>query len=341
MEKELWKYLKSAQKPIVLYGMGNGADKIINVLEKYNIKFQGVFASDGFVRNKSFHGLKISSYNELKAKFSDMIVLLCFGSQRPEVIENVIKISKEQELYAPDVDVIGNEVFTLEYLKQHKTDFEFVYSHLADKISKNTFENILNYKISGKIDYLLSCEVEYNEPYESFLSLNQESFLDLGAYNGDTVIDFMQKCPNFNKITAVEPDIKTFRKLKKNTENIDITLINACISQKCGKAVFAMKGGRNSSLGDNGIEIPAISIDSLNQNFTYIKMDVEGEELNAINGGENLIKTKKPKMLISAYHKSEDLIKIPKKVLNLNPDYKMYLRHFSYIPAWDTNYYFV
>ena len=130
--------------------------------------------------------------------------------------------------------------------------------------------------------------------------------------------------------------------MQKNTENIDkITLINACISDKCGKALFAMKGGRNSSITGEGVEINAISVDSLQKPFSYIKMDVEGEELNAIKGAEKTIKLYKPKMLISAYHKTEDLIKIPKSVLKINPEYKMYIRHFSYLPAWDTNFYFI
>jgi len=87
LEQSLWKYLKSTDKPIVLYGMGNGADKIISVLESYGIPFKGIFASDGFVRNKTFHGFKISSLKELEDTLGDMIILLCFGSERPEVIE--------------------------------------------------------------------------------------------------------------------------------------------------------------------------------------------------------------------------------------------------------------
>ena len=141
MEKELWKYLQTTEKPIVLYGMGNGADKIISVLNFYNIPYCDVFASDGFVRNKYFHSHKISSYQELKQKHGNMIVLLCFGSALPEVIENIKKIASEQELYAPDVDVIGNKFFTE---KDYKTkEYEWVYSNLADDISKKTFENIL------------------------------------------------------------------------------------------------------------------------------------------------------------------------------------------------------
>ena len=56
METELWEYLKTAKKPIVLYGMGNGADMIIKVLESYGVTYQDTFASDGFVRGHSFHG---------------------------------------------------------------------------------------------------------------------------------------------------------------------------------------------------------------------------------------------------------------------------------------------
>ena len=70
-------------------------------------------------------------------------------------------------------------------------------------------------------------------------------------------------------------------------------------------------------------------------------MDVEGEEINAILGARETILKNKPKMLISAYHRTDDFLTIPKAVLEINPYYKMYLRHFPYIPAWDTNFYFI
>ncbi len=342
MERELWDYLKTTNKPIILYGMGNGADKIIKVLEEKNIEFQGIFASDGFVRDKLFHGIKISSYKELKSKFKDMIVLLCFGTQRAEVIQNILKIASEQELYAPEVAVIGGGLFDLEYYNLHKAELDYVYSRLADQKSKETFENIIKYKLSGKIDYLLNCQVSTDEPYSSFLKLKNENFVDLGAYTGDTVIDFKDRCPNYQKITAIEPDAKTFKKLTKNTQKFEnISLINACVSNECGKRSFSMKGGRNSSLSDDGKMLDCITVDSLKTDATYIKMDIEGEEENAILGAKQTILNHKPKMLISAYHRTDDFIKIPQAVLNIRDDYKIYLRHFSYLPAWDTNFYFI
>lgn len=345
MEIELWKYLKETNKPIVLYGMGNGADKIINVLEQNNTEFKGVFASDGFVRNKIFHNHSISSYNELKNRFGDMIVLLCFGSSRDEVLENVIKIKNETELYAPDVPVISGDIFTLEYYEKHKSRFDAVYSRLADDLSRKTFINTIKYKISGKIDYLFECETTADEPYESFLKLSDnESFLDLGAYNGDTVLDFINRVDNYNSIIAVEADSKTFKKLLKSTENLkNIECKNLCISDKCGLFPFGMKHGRNSSSLGNDSLAEFISIDELlkDKNVSFIKMDIEGEELNAISGAQNTIKTKKPKMLISAYHKTEDLFSLPEKVFSIRNDYQIYMRHFKGLPAWDINYYFI
>ena len=58
-------------------------------------------------------------------------------------------------------------------------------------------------------------------------------------------------------------------------------------------------------------------------------------------GGENTIKRDKPKMLISAYHKSDDYFVIPLKIHEFNPEYKIYMRHYPYVPAWDTSFYFV
>ena len=108
---ELWKYLKQNSKPIVLYGMGNGADRILDVLENNGVRASGVFASDGFVRHQEFRGFTVSSYNELKDKFGQMTVLLSFGTHRPEVIANVKKIMEEQEVFAPDVPLAGSELF--------------------------------------------------------------------------------------------------------------------------------------------------------------------------------------------------------------------------------------
>lgn len=344
MKKDLWQFLKSAEKPIVLYGMGNGADKIIKVLDYYGIPFHGVFASNGFVREKIFHGHRVESYEELKNRFGKMIVLLCFGSSRPEVIENIKRIATEQELYAPDVPVYGGGLFNADYFEKNRESYKKIYTLLADETSKHTFKCIVNYKLSGKISYLFDCEVPPDEPYKSFLKLtDNESFLDLGAYRGDTVDGFVSRVKGWQSITAVEPDLKTFKKLELNTKHLkNIHLINACVSDSCGTARFSMQGGRNSSIG-TGTEIPMITVDSIseNKNISFIKADVEGEELKTVGGMRETLLREKPKLLLSCYHRTVDLITLPDAVFGIRGDYRLYMRHFRYIPAWDTNFYFV
>lgn len=343
MEQDLWSYLQTVKKPIVLYGMGNGADKIIDVLKTYGIEISGVFATDGFVREKYFHGFKLSSYSELKDRFGEMTVLLAFGSSRPEVSENIKRISAEQELFAPDVPVYGGGLFTARYARENRAALERVYSRLADEKSRETFQNIVMYKISGRLDYLYGCEVSEDEPYSSFLSLcDNESYIDLGAYTGDTVADFISRVKGYNSITAVEPDKKSFKKLINNTEGLrNFRGVNACVSDKSGTEPFSMRGGRNSSLG-GGEEIPAVTVDEIaTAGATFIKADVEGGEKKAIAGAKNTILEYKPKIQLACYHRTEDLFALPAAVDAIREDYKLYIRHFPSVPAWDTNYYFI
>lgn len=340
---DLWKKLKYASKPILLYGMGNGADKIIDILDALDIPVSGVFASDGFVRKKSFRGFEVQSYGDAKRKFGDFIVLTAFGTSLPDVMDNMKRIAKEQELYAPDLPVIGEGLFDADYCLQNKDKLEFVRRHLADDTSLQTFDSLIEYKLTGDIKPLVTCESTVEEAYKNILKLtDDETYLDLGAYRGDTVSEFMRYTNGYKKIYAVEPDPKTFTKLQLAVPK-DTVCLNKAIADKCGIAHFDVQKGRSSRLDENGTVIHTVSVDNILKGTpaTYIKMDVEGAEKLAIEGAVNTIKTYKPKLNVAAYHKAEDIFALPLQILNIRPDYKVYLRHFPYIPAWDTNYYFV
>lgn len=341
---DLWNYLKKVKKPIFLYGTGNGADKILDRLIEKGIKVTGVYASDGFVRNRTFRGYKVLSASGAISRHGEIITLVSFGSQLPGVIDNIKRISKLGETYAPDVPVIDDgTLFDLEYAKKYKSQLLEAYNLLADDLSKKVFEKIIMYKITGKIDYLFEAETPVDEVFEILKLTDNEVYLDLGAYNGDTVLKFLEKVSGYNKIIAVEPDSKNYKKLIQNTQNIEkIKLINAAVSDTVGKDKFSMLGGRNSTLGNEGVLIDKITIDSITSlSPTYIKFDIEGQEIKALEGGIQTIKLCKPKMNIAAYHKNEDIFAIPILVHSINPQYKIYLRHHPYIPAWDTNYYIV
>ena len=75
----LWEYLRTVQKPVVLYGMGDGALKILAVCRHYGIPVAGIFASDEFVRGHSFEGYPVESLGAIEERLGDFIILLCFG----------------------------------------------------------------------------------------------------------------------------------------------------------------------------------------------------------------------------------------------------------------------
>ena len=341
---ELWEYLKKSTKPIVLYGMGNGADRILDILEKHQIKVSGVFASDDFVRHQNFRGFTVCSYSELKGKFGEMIVLLAFGTHRPEVLENVYRIMEEQEVFAPDVPVAGETIFNADFLASHRKGLEKVYHMLADDQSRSVFEKVVRSKLTGEITPLLECTCSVEDAWGLFELGNDESYLDLGAYIGDTVERFLQFTDGkYRRIWAVEPDFKNYKRLLKNTETLqDITCFNCCVDDRCGERRYEMDGGRKSkALSEGGITIEARTVDDLlgGQAVSLIKIDVEGMEAAVLRGASESIRRYKPSMQISAYHRPEDLYELPLLIEKICPGAKIYMRRFLCLPAWDTDFY--
>ena len=88
----------------------------------------------------------------------------------------------------------------------------------------------------------------------------------------------------------------------------------------------------SSSIDENMPLVKVIKLDDIayDERITFIKMDIEGAELNALKGSEQIIKHFRPKLAISVYHKPEDLWEIPAYILSLRSDYKLYFRHYSF-----------
>lgn len=362
IKQDLWAYLKETNKPIVLYGMGNGADKILAALDEREIEIADFFASDGFVRGHSFHGKTVLSYADVKEKYGtgNFIVLLSFASALPNVIERIEQIASETELYAPDIPVVLNEtathseVFDLAYFNEHEAELDAVDELLADDRSRELLYDVISYRLSGEIPYLLDRFDERDDVYRTLLS--PQKFIraaDLGAYNGDTARELLPYAPNLREIYCMEPDPRSFRKLSKYAEEetrCRVVPLNYAAHDKSEILMFESSGNRNATLGSGN---PAskkrefVSCDSLShllENYEspridYIKFDVEGAEDKAIDGCLPIIKRDRPELLVSLYHRREDLFALPLKLASLLDGYDFYLRRFRYIPAWDLNLY--
>ena len=343
-EKNVWDTLKGSDKPLVLYGMGLGAEKIMSELEQRGLKADDIFASDDFVRGHSFKGYKVLRYSEVCEKYKDFNVVLCFASHIDEVIDRIAEIDSEHTVFAPDVPVAGGGLFTREYITENEEKFDRAYSLLADEESKRVYKDILNFKVSGKIKYLLSSFCDKSKVYSDILSLNEnEEIIDLGAYDGDTIREFTAATGGkYKHITALEPDKKSYKKLLKNTDGMkNISTLNMGVWSKRDTLIFDAEAGRNSKLSAEGVSVEVTDIDSLNIAPTFIKMDIEGSEMKALEGAEKTIKKYLPKLYICAYHRNEDLFALPLKIKKLSEKYKIYFRHSKYIPAWESNFYCV
>lgn len=343
-ENDIWQTLKESPKPVVLYGMGLGAEKVMANLEQRGIEVSDIFASDEFVRGHSFKGFKVLKYSEICEKYDNFNVVLCFASHIDSVINRIEEINKDHTVYAPDVPVAGGGLFCRKFVEDHEKEFDFAYDHLADEESKRVYIDIMNFKISGKIEYLLHSFGEKKEVYQDILKLeSNENIIDLGAYDGDTIREFLEFTNGeYQHITALEPDKKNFKKLLKNTDSLEnITCMNMGAWSHRDTLIFSTKAGRNSKLSAEGEQVQFTDIDTLDIPATFIKMDIEGSELKALDGMKKTIQKHHPKLYVCAYHRNEDLFSLPAKILEIDDSYKIYFRHSKYIPAWENNFYCV
>ena len=354
--KELWQTLYEEGKPIVLYGMGNGADKIISVLESKGMAFADVFASDDFVRGQFFHGKKVLRLSEAEEKYEDFNILVSFGSSLPSVMNKIKEIAARHTLYAPDVSVAGENLFDAEFFYNNEEKILAARELLADERSKEVYDELIRYKLDGKITHFDVTDRE-GGVFSNVLSGGYEVYCDLGAYTGDTVEEALSRFPEIEKIIAFEPSPKTFAKLQNNTANFsdkDITLVNACAWNENGTAVFTDGSGRNSTLAGSkeqsrktlsGAKIKEIATARPDSYMDFsgkpllIKLDVEGAEKEAIEGSQKAIRSNLTELCVSLYHRSEDIFSLPLLIHKLLPDHKLFIEKTPYIPAWEINLY--
>jgi len=224
-----------------------------------------------------------------------------------------------------------------QFFRNHKQDLQDIYEILEDEKSKTVFENILKFRASSRFKYMKKAigsdapETQYVVPEIKFS--DHEVIVDCGAYIGDTAQKFQAASPGC-LIIGLEPDNQNY-KILSNLRS------DRLIPYQCGAwsedttLCFDNAGGRkdDGAISETGnVKIKVKALDNLLecQNATYIKMDIEGSELEALKGAENIIKKNKPKLAICIYHKPQDLFEIPLFIRKLNSSYRLYVHHHSW-----------
>lgn len=209
-----------------------------------------------------------------------------------------------------------------EYFEENIGEFAKSYNVLADEVSKNTFYEYLKAWMTGarysgrtypeEYKYFGGGENRCAGEKCLFNVSEEEIFLNIGACRGDTIIQFLKYTDNFNKIIAVEADESIFAELQNVIECLNKEVQNRIHLERCFLGV-----------GEN-------TIDELwrNEKISLINMDIEGAELSVLQTGIETIRKNRPVLAICAYHKRDDLIKIPQFITDNFDDYIIVLRKY-------------
>jgi len=233
-----------------------------------------------------------------------------------------------------------------DYFRHHQAKVDTILSHLEDDTSRQAFSDLLRCRINNITPSVWDKTPQYF-PQDILRLSSEEVFVDCGAYTGDTIENFLKFTENkYKKIVAFEPEPALFARLKQhNFENC--TCINKGVWHKNAHLPFLATGSAGSRLeyADTSgncppselISIPVCKIDEIPAcaGATFLKMDVEGAELNALKGAQKTILKNKPKLAICIYHSDRDMLEIPLWVLSLRLGYRLYVRHYSN-DLWET-----
>lgn len=352
-----FEYKEFFNKKFIFFGASDFGIKVYNYLEKIKLENNILYFCDNDEKkwNKKVCGIKVISPKQLQDLCLDGITILVTSMYKDEIKSQLESIGVKESKYISfeSLQVIFEDSKELVKNKHYIKELQNV---LQDKYSLITLERLLKFIFTGDNDFLK--DIIDNEQYfpEDIINLSEEEiFVDAGAFNGDTIKEFIKKTNGkFKKIYAFEPDNSNYIQVKKfiNNFHLDekIKLFKYGLYKSKSTIKFASNIGGCSRVIENfevareklsiaGIheiefltEIKTISLDEIlnDKEVTFIKMDIEGAEMDALIGAKETILKNKPKLAICIYHdvlKHEDLWKIPLFIRNLNLEYKIYIRH--------------
>lgn len=304
--------------------------------------------ADPFVPENKYDRLFLSIINNSRSADYDTIFKIIWQSVVKMKEQNIQNYNGFVEYFAKfplwgTLDPDHRDYDTLKrraaVLKQHSYDFMYLYRKFPDYLSKETLLAILlNWSITdtGLLKTVKSIFPDYYEP-DIFPNNKDDIFVDIGAYTGDSILKYVDTYgTDYKKIYAYEITERSCEIMRGNLTNLhDVEIRHKGVAEKAGEMVM------NSSVTDlsanrlsekssqnQGERVEVVTLDEdLPDGFTFLKMDIEGAEYNALRGAEKTIRRCRPKLAICVYHGYDDIWRIPALIESIDPNYEFYLRH--------------
>ena len=346
--KEALLQLFAVERVAPVYAIGKNQETIN--LNK-SIPLSGII-DDSCLIGDTWEGIKVQKPDTLPY---DAIIVNCSSSIAPISVEKRIRslhldkpIIKYWEIANARPSYFPSPFFVQEMdadYKNNRTKWDKIKALLADEVSLKVFDDIIKFRLSSDYSFMADYSVRLTDQYfESFFELKKsEVFVDCGGFDGDTTEQFCKRCPDYGQVWFFEPSPANMAKAKSRLAGChNIHFAQEGVSNQGGQLSFNPDAGSASSVSAIGdVRIPVTTIDAkILGPVSFIKMDLEGWEMNALGGAKQCILNNHPKLAIAVYHNAPDFWKIPELILNMRSDYDLYLRH--YTEGWsETVMYFI
>lgn len=330
--EERWEDFKELikDKELILFGASSCADIFINRM-KLSFEIKYILDNDVKKHGKLFDGKYIINSPDVLDYENENSIVVITSTYYNEIIEQLEKMGYKGRVYSY-FHLREKAMSVRNYDDMDKNINELIYI-LADKKSVDIVKMIAYKRKNNIRDYS-----DINEGEQYFLKDiftnpegKDEVFVDGGAYDGETVEKYIKFVNgNFKKIYSFEMDKVNYDMINVNKYDSRVEFLNYGLWNGETQISFISneKGSEEAEEGSESAQ--CISIDNfIKDKVTFIKMDIEGAEMKALEGAVKMITENKPKLAICLYHKFKDLWEIPFYIHKLVPEYNLYIRHHS------------
>ncbi len=325
-----------SHRDVCIFGTGEFFEDCAD--QEHVLRFEYVGDNNPERWGKFFKGRKCLSPQEI-AGMDDIAVLIMVGEWRP-IYEQLTAMGIE--CYPMDWYVLNvyDPHYSDEWFKEKRDVIVDSVDLFEDDISKEIYVEAICNRIAPPLATKIFNEIKTPGEYfeTGIFPIGEEFFVDAGAYKGDSIDKLLKVTGgSFGAIYSFELDSAIFRELEETADKYDrekIYLFNAGVSDEISEIEYGYVQGEQRHTE----KITTIDTELSEKIVTFIKMDVETFEIKALEGARRIITEQKPKLSISAYHYLSDLWEVPRKIRELVPEYKLYLRHHA-PTVWDTDCY--